>query len=425
MAKFLKKQDSYPNQFYYRFNKENLEDGELFRNQGRYNNQRQTQVNNRYNPVTLEDGAFRNQGRYNNQRSNFRPLVNSSNLSEDRGKEVWRRRGVPESSKQGGNSRFATQENGGKDEGNTISVQALMVDRRKYTVTMEEEESFRTVISTNRVPDYVVNSAPEEEDDEVDNEDGDKDASKEKEDNLVDDMDKQRVKNSVDRAKINEEEAEKLKERGFNGRHQSGLEKEPTHKNQAVQGAMPIGIPNTVESSTKESSNSAHGLVSFVQDSQSPINEECLHGANCRSQDQSAEIRLDDKEEQSQDSEIAANIQVQCDSDISIRASQVHGINLHVDLNPSAVRRNVRSQQLEASLSSKTNEIEEFIIASQEQEQNEINKEVQNTIIAGNTLGIKFGDAGIKRMTKMIENEAKILKESLKNNSFAPLMRDE
>ncbi|KAI8554292.1 hypothetical protein RHMOL_Rhmol05G0087200 [Rhododendron molle] len=76
-------------------------------------------------------------------------------------------------------------------------------------------------------------------------------------------------------------------------------------------------------------------------------------------------------------------------------------------------------------LSSERGEIEEFIIASQEQEQNEINKEVQNTIIAGNTLGIKFWDSGIKRMTKIIENEAKILKASLKNNSFAPLMRDE
>ncbi|KAI8566563.1 hypothetical protein RHMOL_Rhmol02G0050200 [Rhododendron molle] len=95
------------------------------------------------------------------------------------------------------------------------------------------------------------------------------------------------------------------------------------------------------------------------------------------------------------------------------------------DLNPSAVRRNVRSQQLEASLSSERDEIEEFIIASQEQEQNEIKKEVQNTFIAGNTLGIKFGDSGIKRMTKMIENEAKILKAALKSNSFAPLMRDE
>ncbi|KAG5556710.1 hypothetical protein RHGRI_007100 [Rhododendron griersonianum] len=89
------------------------------------------------------------------------------------------------------------------------------------------------------------------------------------------------------------------------------------------------------------------------------------------------------------------------------------------------VRAVMRCQQLEASLSSEGDEIEEYIIASQEQEQMEIDKEVQNTIKACNALGIKFGDAGIKRMTKMIANEAKILKASLKNNSFAPLMRDE
>lgn len=106
----------------------------------------------------------------------------------------------------------------------------LMVDRRKYIVTMEEEESYRTVISTIRVPDYVVNSEPDKEDDEVDNEDDDKDASNEKEDKLVDDMEKHRVKNSDDRAKNNKEEAEKMKEHGFNGRHQSGLENEPAHE---------------------------------------------------------------------------------------------------------------------------------------------------------------------------------------------------
>ncbi|KAG5540446.1 hypothetical protein RHGRI_020602 [Rhododendron griersonianum] len=181
---------------------------------------------------------------------------------------------------------------------------------------MEEEESFRTVISTIRVPDYVVNSEPDKEDDEVDNEDDDKDASKEKEDKLVDDMEKHRVKNSDDRAKNNKEEAEKMKEHGFNGRHQSGLENEPAHEKQAVQGDMPIGIPITVESSTEESSNSAHGLVSFVQDSQSPINEECLDYANSRGQDQNAEIRLGDKHEQGEDSENAANFQMQCDSNI-------------------------------------------------------------------------------------------------------------
>lgn len=55
-----------------------------------------------------------------------------------------------------------------------------------------------------------------------------------------------------------------------------------------------------------------------------------------------------------------------------------------------------------------------------------MDKELQNTIIAGKNLGIKFEDAGILRMKKMIEDEAKALKASLNNkNSFAPLMRNQ
>ncbi|KAF7112933.1 hypothetical protein RHSIM_RhsimUnG0177800 [Rhododendron simsii] len=161
------------------------------------------------------------------------------------------------------------------------------------------------------------------------------------------------------------------------------------------------------------------------QDSQSPLIEECFEFVYNSSQLQYAEARVGENQKQGKDGGFWDNNLVQCDSNICVRASQVHGINLHVDLNPSAVRRNIRSQQLEASVNSEGDDIAEYIIASQEQEQNEIDKEVQKTILAGNSLGIKFGDAGIKRMKKMIENEAKVLKASLKYNSFAPLTRDE
>ncbi|KAG5514413.1 hypothetical protein RHGRI_035735 [Rhododendron griersonianum] len=197
-----------------------------------------------------------------------------------------------------------------------------MVNRRKYTVRVEEEESFRTVISTNQVSHFEANFEPEEEDDEVDNTDGDMGASKKKQDNSVDDMEKQRNKTPDDRAKNNEEEAEKFENNGFNGSHQSGLEKEPAHKKQAFQGAMSLGNPNTVESSNEESINSAHGLDSIVQDSQSPLNEECLESANNRSQVQNAEVRVDDKQEQEKDRGTEANDPVQCDSNIIVRASQ-------------------------------------------------------------------------------------------------------
>lgn len=102
----------------------------------------------------------------------------------------------------------------------------------------------------------------------------------------------------------------------------------------------------------------------------------------------------------------------------------MQGINLHVDLNQSVVRRSIRSQQLDASLSTEGDDFDGYIIASQEQEQNAMDEELQNTLIAGKTLGIKFGDTGILIMKKMIENESKEMKASLKNNTFAPVMTD-
>ncbi|KAF7115524.1 hypothetical protein RHSIM_RhsimUnG0053300 [Rhododendron simsii] len=150
-----------------------------------------------------------------------------------------------------------------------------------------------------------------------------------------------------------------------------------------------------------------------------------LNLQNIASQFQHTEARVGDSQEQGKDGGIVDNNPMQCESNICVRASQVHGINLLVDLNPSEVRRNIRSQQLEASVNSEGDDIAEYIIASQDQEQIEIDKELQNTIIAGNSLVIKFGDPGIKRMKEMTENEAKALKASLQDNSFAPLMRDQ
>ncbi|KAF7139075.1 hypothetical protein RHSIM_Rhsim07G0052100 [Rhododendron simsii] len=151
LAKFLKKQDRYPDRSYSNYNQENPKDGEVVKNQGRYKNQRPNQFYNRYNQETLEDGGvFRNQGRVNNQHPNFSPLANGSNSTangkqlavyqkksriqfnnphlkkaEERGKEVWRRKGVPESSKQGANTGMANQANEGKDEGKILNVQAV------------------------------------------------------------------------------------------------------------------------------------------------------------------------------------------------------------------------------------------------------------------------------------------------------------
>ncbi|KAG5561683.1 hypothetical protein RHGRI_004660 [Rhododendron griersonianum] len=88
-------------------------------------------------------------------------------------------------------------------------------DAALYSV---EEETFRTVSPTK----HFSNPKAKEEDDEVDNTDDDMDASSKKEENAVDDMEKQRNELSDDKV----EEAEKG-ENSDNGSHQSGLGKEP------------------------------------------------------------------------------------------------------------------------------------------------------------------------------------------------------
>ncbi|KAF7131897.1 hypothetical protein RHSIM_Rhsim09G0015100 [Rhododendron simsii] len=278
----------------------------------------------------------------------------------------------------------------------------LMVDGRKYNVRVEEEGTFRTVSATNQVGNLESNSDREKEDAEVDKRFDDMDASKNDQENLVDDMEIQGNKILNDRGKINEEvakesgnkeeEAEKARNNGLNDSHFSGKE-----ILQALQGAETLGKPDS-------------NYIELAKDS---------------SQIQNTEAQAGENQDQGKDGRGVENNSLQCISNIPVRASQVCGINLHVDLIPSAVRRNVRSQQLEASENSKREGFAEYINASQQQEQNEIDKELQKTIAAGNSLGIKFGNPGIKRMKKMIENEAKALKASLKDNSFAPLMRDD
>lgn len=52
-------------------------------------------------------------------------------------------------------------------------------------------------------------------------------------------------------------------------------------------------------------------------------------------------------------------------------------------------------------MSTKGDDIDDYIIASEEQEQSAIDEELPNTVIAGNTLVIKYGDIGVLRMKKM------------------------
>ncbi|KAF7149822.1 hypothetical protein RHSIM_Rhsim02G0044900 [Rhododendron simsii] len=126
----------------------------------------------------------------------------------------------------------------------------------------------------------VSNSEAEEEDDEVDNTNDDKDSSNKKEGNLLDDMEKQ-SRYSDDMARNKEEEVEKGENSDINGCHQSGLEKEPIYERPSIQEKSYIsktaflGNLDTGERINEESTNSTHGLDSIVQDSQSPLIEDC------------------------------------------------------------------------------------------------------------------------------------------------------
>ncbi|KAF7143615.1 hypothetical protein RHSIM_Rhsim05G0007500 [Rhododendron simsii] len=280
-----------------------------------------------------------------------------------------------------------------------------------------------TVSSTNLVPNFEVTSENEEGDDEVDKVDAELDANK----NSVDDIETQGNEMLDDRAKTDEEEAEKVETNYNNGSHQAGLEKAPFHEESLAQRKSVKGKytekPDSFENNNEESINFDHGLDSIVQDSQSPVIEECFESVLKNIPVQNAESNPGANYDQEKEVNEANNSGAY-ESNVSLRASQLPDINLHIELNPSAVRRNIRSQQFEASVSTEEDDIDGYIIGSQEQEQDAIEKELQHTILAGNTLGIKVRNSGILRMKKMIENEALALKASIKNNTYAPLMRD-
>ncbi|KAF7115527.1 hypothetical protein RHSIM_RhsimUnG0052900 [Rhododendron simsii] len=368
-----------------------------------------TQIYDQHKQINLaaEDGSRYQRG-YNNQHPKSNPQTNNGNAFGN-GKEIVIYQQSDRT--QRSNPNMKGFEKRGNESG------------RKYNVRVEEEDTFRTVSSTNLVPNFEVTFENKEEDDEVEKVDDELDANK----NSVDDMETQGNEMLDDRAKTNEEEAEKVETNYNNGSHQAGLEKAPLHEESLAQRKSVKGKytekPDSCENNNKESINSDHGLESIVQDSQSPVIEECFESVLKNVPVQNAESNPGANYDQEKEVNEANNSGAY-ESNVSLRASQLPDINLHIELNPSAVRRNIRSQQFEASVSTEEDDIDGYIIGSQEQEQDAIEKELQHTILAGNTLGIKVRNSGILRMKKMIENEALALKASMKNNTYAPLMRD-
>ncbi|KAG5551820.1 hypothetical protein RHGRI_010049 [Rhododendron griersonianum] len=178
----------------------------------------------------------------------------------------------------------------------------LVVNGRNYIVRVEEEDTFRTVSSTNLVSNFEVNLENEEGDVEVVRIDDEVDDIKNKKQNSVGDMEIQGNEILDDRAKINEEEAKKVEKNCINGSHQAGLEKEPVHEELLAQRKSVRGkhIENldSCENNKEESFNSDHGLDSIVQDSQSPLIEDCFESIRKNIPVQNAESNLEVSQDQ-------------------------------------------------------------------------------------------------------------------------------
>ncbi|KAG5564392.1 hypothetical protein RHGRI_000551 [Rhododendron griersonianum] len=201
----------------------------------------------------------------------------------------------------------------------------LMVDGRKYKVRVEEEGTFRTVSATYQAGNHEANSVHEKEDGEVDRRVVDMDASKDKHEGLVADMELQGNVTLNVKGKINEEEAkesenkeeeaEKARNNGLNDSQYSGKEILV-----ASQGAESLGKLDSGENNNEESINSALGLDSIVQDSLSPLNEECIESAKVSRQLQYTEVQSGDNQVQGKNRGEVEDNSLQCISNIPLNS---------------------------------------------------------------------------------------------------------
>ncbi|KAH7835763.1 hypothetical protein Vadar_029616 [Vaccinium darrowii] len=97
------------------------------------------------------------------------------------------------------------------------------------------------------------------------------------------------------------------------------------------------------------------------------------------------------------------------DSQDSIRASQIDGINLFVQLKPSDQRRRLRRKIYDECMSHSESEFisDSLISRGQRQKIDLINGELQSTLMVGKTLGVDLEEDDVLNMKKMIETEAK------------------
>lgn len=107
------------------------------------------------------------------------------------------------------------------------------------------------------------------------------------------------------------------------------------------------------------------------------------------------------------------------DFNTNLRASQVEGINLEVELNPRNFRKALRSLTYDACMNSQEcEEMQNTLIAgTSNKEQNIILRELEQTKAAGKRLGIDFKFTDEMIMKKMIENEQKEFTLRQRNSS--------
>ncbi|KAG5551528.1 hypothetical protein RHGRI_009819 [Rhododendron griersonianum] len=255
---------------------------------------------------------------------------------------------------------------------------------------VEEEESFRKVVSENS---FIDLDSETWEKDEVTAQNNDPK-------NGFVDVEKSKEEVEASKAKNSEESAV----------HGEG--------NKCVEDDQLSQIPKEGHISKVETDkecneeSSVHGLKSWVEDSAGPF--------FVTSKDQSKEIK--DQCDYDQRLEIpVSNVQVHngdrsitlmneptvIDSKNNLRACQMEGINLVVDLKPADLRKRIRSQSFEDCMSSGESEFVQNSCSSRgtRQGQEEIDAELQLTTNVGKRLGVKITERDVQMMKKMIEME--------------------
>lgn len=163
-----------------------------------------------------------------------------------------------------------------------------------------------------------------------------------------------------------------------------------------------------LESRVSDSFGPSYQKSQQVQEVEQEVNE---------AQSAEAQLVVNQKEDvNSHTHPLIPNDSVVIVSENNIRVSQLHGINLHVELHPALLRKEIRSQTYVESLSK--GESESGSESSSLGINRPLNDQLQSTILASTRLGVDFNDNHVKAMAKLVEKEENDYKLLLRNNRF-------